>query len=66
MIDFRELFKRCELHNLMEFKKPEPEKYDEHIVHQYSLPKGLHAMKRQEIMSEAERNNKERYSKRNV
>lgn len=66
IINFRELFKKCELHNLKEFKKPQPEKYNEHIVHQYSLPKGLHAMKRTQVLSEAEFYDKERYSKRNV
>lgn len=46
MINFRELFKKVELSNLKEFKRPEPEKYNKHIVHSYSLPKGLHALKK--------------------
>lgn len=66
MLNFRELFKRVELQNLKEFKKPEPEKYDQHIVHSYSLPKGLHALKRVQVLSEAEKLDIERYSKKNI
>eukprot|EP00347_Sterkiella_histriomuscorum_P001146 403373151 len=66
MINFRELFKKVELNNLRNFKLPQPEKYNQHIVHSYSIPKGLHSMKRQQFLSEAERYDLERYSKRNI
>jgi len=66
LINFRELFKKCELKNLENFKIPEPEKYNQHIVHSYSLPKGLHATRKQDFLSESEANDKERYSKRTL
>lgn len=66
MINLRELLKICELQNLKDFKKPEPEKYNQHIVHSYSIPKGLHAYKKQEFLSESEFYDKDRYSRRNI
>ena len=35
-------------------------------MHSYSLPKGLHALKKQQRMSESEYYDKDRYSKRNI
>lgn len=66
IINLRELFKRCEIENLKEHRKPEPEKYDQHIVNVYSLPKGLHATKRVQVLSESEYYHMSRYSKQNV
>ncbi|CDW75104.1 UNKNOWN [Stylonychia lemnae] len=66
MINFRELFKRVELSNIQDSKLPQPERYNQYLVHQYSLPKGLHGIKRQQVLSEAEQFDQERYSKKNV
>lgn len=66
MINFRELFKKVELNNLKDYKQPQPEKYNQHIVHSYSIPKGLHALKKVHVMSEAEQFDVDRYSKRNI
>jgi hypothetical protein len=66
LINLRDLFKKCELQNLKDYKMPEPEKYNQHIVHSYSLPKGLHALKRQEFLSESEVYDKDRYSKHSM
>ena len=45
---------------------PHPEKYNEHLVHTYSLPKALPACKRTKVYSEAEMFDQEKYSKESV
>ena len=45
---------------------PHPEKYNEHLVHTYSLPKALPVYKRVKVSSEAERFFGDKYSKESV
>ena len=45
---------------------PRPEKWDKYVINSYVRPKGLHAVKRTEKLSESESMFKDRYSKRNI
>eukprot|EP01022_Parablepharisma_sp_SALTPOND_P026924 TRINITY_DN65233_c0_g1_i1.p1 TRINITY_DN65233_c0_g1~~TRINITY_DN65233_c0_g1_i1.p1 ORF type:complete len:643 (-),score=92.31 TRINITY_DN65233_c0_g1_i1:1257-3185(-) len=45
---------------------PHPEKYNEHLVHTYSLPKALPVCRKVKVYSEAEMFDQEKYSKESV
>lgn len=45
---------------------PRPEKWNKYVVNSYVRPKGLHALKKQEKLSESEQIFRDRYSKRNI
>lgn len=45
---------------------PHPEKYNEHLVHTYSLPKALPVCRKQKVLSEAEKFDSDKYSKENI
>jgi len=46
LINIRQLFRKCEEENSKAVKPPDPSLSNQYVVHKYSLPKGLHAMKR--------------------
>ncbi len=45
---------------------PEPDKYNEHLVHTYSFPNALVAQRKQKVLSEAERAYSDKYTQESI
>ena len=52
--------------NKMHQLVPQPNEYNKHVVHKYSLAKGLKSYKKQDFQSESETEFHERYTKENL